>query len=90
MVRRSDGGASLVLEDATHGQALELRLAASGRFTGGAWRASGEPCELVAFRVTARGTNLALIAGRWAALLACPAVQGEIDCAGCYWRFASV
>ena len=60
MVRRPDGGASLVLEDTAEAQALELRLAPSGRFTGAAWRAPGDDPELLAFRVTAAGDGFAL------------------------------
>lgn len=54
LVCRADGGLSLVVEDDELRQALELRLAASGRFAAGAWRGGGAAGEapLLAFRVT--------------------------------------
>lgn len=60
MVRRADGGASLVLENPVAALALELRLAPSGRFTGAAWKGSHHDPELLAFRVTAAGGAFSL------------------------------
>jgi len=60
MVRRPDGGASLVLEDPAAAHALELRLAPSGRFTGASWRGPGHDPGLLAFRVTASGGGFSL------------------------------